>query len=213
MVTEFRQPEGRGCWGRTRSCVSREPLLLATVIGVIAGVVAGCVLHALDPSERVLEGVGFPGEILMRLLKLVVLPLVAGSMIAGVCSLRESTFGMGKVARVTLLYYLITTVIAVLLGLLVVITIRPGRWHPFKGIKTDDEAIATKEKPDVMTAILDVLRNLFPKNAFVAAGNLNILGVITMSILFGLGLTSMGPEADEFVHLIRVFNSVIEKVS
>lgn len=200
--------------GDPRNCLTREPLLTATIIGVVAGVAGGCGLHYLEPSDNLLEAVGFPGEILMRMLRMVVLPLIAGSMIAGVCSLRESTFGMGKVARITLLYYFLTTFTAVLLGLLVVIIIRPGRWHPFQGNedKSTDTDLDKKKKQNVLSAIFGVLRDLFPSNGVAAAADMNILGVITISILFGLGLTGQGTHADSFVHLIKVFNATIEKV-
>lgn len=206
---------GQGCCSKARKCLAREPLLLSTILGVVFGVVVGIALRAVEPSSRVVEVVGFPGEVLMRLLKMVVLPLVAGSMVAGVCSLRASTFGMGKVARVTLLYYLLTTVLAVSIGVLAVLSIRPGRNNPFKQkVHTEvKEDLEEKEsKADLLNSVMDIIRDLFPSNAVGAASEMNILGIITVSILFGLGLSAQGSEADEFVGLVNVFNGVVEKV-
>lgn len=203
-------------FSRSCSCslkvLTKEPLLTATVIGVLAGVAGGCLLYALNPSERVVEVVGFPGEILMNLLRLIVLPLIAGSMVAGVCSLRESTVGMGRVARVTVLYYVATTFTAVVLGILVVTIIKPGRGKPFSGAHRDNAPGKDAKDKDILDAVFDILRSLFPSNVVKSAADMNILGIITASIMFGLGLAAQGPEGNELVQLVHVFNKTIEQV-
>ena len=53
-------------------------------------------------------------------------------------------------------------------------------------------------------ALLGVLRSMFPDNIAVAAVDANILGVITFSLLFGLALAGLGPQADSFIALVHV---------
>ena len=54
------------------------------------------------------------------------------------------------------------------------------------------------------TALLTVFRNMFPDNVAAAAVDMNILGVITFSLLFGLALASLGPQADSFIAAVDV---------
>ena len=98
--------------------------------GVLAGLAGGGVLRAAAGAPWGADAadlLGFPGELMLRLLKMLVLPLVAGSMVAGVCALRGATgAGVGRVARITLAYYAATTATAVALGVLLVVLVQPG---------------------------------------------------------------------------------------
>ena len=73
---------------------------------------------------------------MLRLLKMLVLPLVAASMVSGMCSLRESgsAQSMKRLAKLTAAFYIISTIVAIALGLLLVSTIRPGRNAAFDKI-------------------------------------------------------------------------------
>lgn len=66
-----------------RHCVQHEPLLLATLVGVAVGVVLGTALSFAKLSPLTLEIIGLPGELLMRTLKMLVLPLITASVMAG----------------------------------------------------------------------------------------------------------------------------------
>ncbi|KAG2490985.1 hypothetical protein HYH03_010658 [Edaphochlamys debaryana] len=203
-----------------------EPLLLATLAGVGLGVVLGVALSFADLPSRapgVLELLALPGDLLMRTLKMLVLPLITASVMAGVCALRQSTADMGKVARYTLLYYLGTTLGAVALGIVLVSAIRPGRGSPFDALdsgvgchaanaaKVASHASATSGRSPA-EALLGVVRSAFPDNIFAAAASMNVLGIITVSLLFGAALSVMGPEAAPMVQLIGIFNDAIGKI-
>ncbi|XP_045145304.1 excitatory amino acid transporter 3 [Echinops telfairi] len=100
----------------------------------------------------------FPGEILMRMLKLVILPLIISSMITGVAALDSSI--SGKIGLRAVVYYFSTTLIAVILGIVLVVTIKPGVTQKV------DEIDRVGSTPDVSTvdAMLDLIRNMFPEN-------------------------------------------------
>uniref|UniRef100_A0A452UUJ9 Amino acid transporter n=1 Tax=Ursus maritimus TaxID=29073 RepID=A0A452UUJ9_URSMA len=100
----------------------------------------------------------FPGEILMRMLKLVILPLIISSMITGVAALDSSV--SGKIGLRAVVYYFCTTVIAVILGIILVVSIKPGVSQKV------DEIDRTGSSPEVSTvdAMLDLIRNMFPEN-------------------------------------------------
>ncbi|KAL3151463.1 hypothetical protein ABBQ38_012464 [Trebouxia sp. C0009 RCD-2024] len=208
---------------KVKGMLACEPLLLATIFGVLLGILAGSLIRLGKPSSKAIDLIGFPGEIMLRLLKMLVLPLVAGSMIAGVCSLRGSTSSMAKVARWTLMYYAATTVTAVVLGMVLVTVVKPGRGSPLNGdvVSCGDTQAAAPIPADFaeavqqrtpLDALLDVARNMFPDNVAAAAVNMNILGVITFSLFFGLCLSMVGEDAEPMIKLVDVFNVVIGKM-
>ncbi|NXR02131.1 EAA3 protein, partial [Sagittarius serpentarius] len=100
----------------------------------------------------------FPGEVLMRMLKLIILPLIISSMITGVAALDSSV--SGKIGLRAVVYYFCTTVIAVILGIVLVVTIKPG------APQTANEIDRVGSTPEVSTvdAMLDLIRNMFPEN-------------------------------------------------
>ncbi|KAK9806122.1 hypothetical protein WJX72_002273 [[Myrmecia] bisecta] len=209
------------CLCNLRGWAKDEPLLAATIAGVIAGIVLGMLVRLAEPSLATIDLIGFPGELMLRLLKLLVLPLVSGSMVAGVCALRGSSGNMAHVARTTLLYYTATTVTAVILGIVLVNLFCPGRGSPFGGSNVEDchagaaketSAIPQGQQPFPLQALLEVARNMFPDNIARAAVDMNILGIITVSLLFGWCLSMLGPEADSWIRGVDVFNKVISKM-
>ncbi|EHB04340.1 Excitatory amino acid transporter 3, partial [Heterocephalus glaber] len=100
----------------------------------------------------------FPGEILMRMLKLIILPLIISSMITGVAALDSNV--SGKIGLRAVVYYFCTTIIAVILGIVLVVTIKPGVAQKVSEIDR------TGSTPEVSTvdAMLDLIRNMFPEN-------------------------------------------------
>ncbi|NXO21904.1 EAA3 protein, partial [Cisticola juncidis] len=100
----------------------------------------------------------FPGELLMRMLKLIILPLIISSMIAGVAALDSNI--SGKIGLRAVVYYFSTTVIAVILGIVLVVTIKPGV------TQRASEIHRVGNTPEVSTvdALLDLIRNMFPEN-------------------------------------------------
>lgn len=190
-----------------------DALLILTVLGAVVGIVLGSLLRLAHLSPMAIELLGFPGEIMLRLLKLLVLPLIACSMVSGVCSLRDSSSGMATLAwcdviesstshsvhRYTFAYYALSTALAVLLGIVLVLVIQPGRGQPLSGgaalgCGLDHVAapIGSTGPAGPMAAMLGVLRSLFPDNIVAAAVHMNILGVIVFSLLFGVALSSLG---------------------
>nr|XP_014425091.1 excitatory amino acid transporter 3 [Pelodiscus sinensis] len=100
----------------------------------------------------------FPGELLMRMLKLIILPLIISSIIAGVAVLDSSV--SGKIGLRAVIYYLATTILAVILGIVLVVSMKPGV------SQRAEEIDRTGSTPDITTvdAMLDLIRNMFPEN-------------------------------------------------
>ncbi|KAM9717653.1 excitatory amino acid transporter 3 [Menidia menidia] len=142
-----------------RGVLRRNWLLLATVLSVLLGVSLGVVVREYASLSHLhKQYFGFPGEILMRMLKLVILPLIISSMITGVAALDSEV--SGKIGLRAVIYYFSTTIIAVVLGIILVMTIKPG-------VSQEAEHIdRTGTTPNVTTVdtLLDLIRNMFPEN-------------------------------------------------
>uniref|UniRef100_A0A8C8VFX7 Amino acid transporter n=1 Tax=Pelusios castaneus TaxID=367368 RepID=A0A8C8VFX7_9SAUR len=128
-------------------------------LGVILGTVLGGLLRLLPTlDEDLLVLISFPGDILMRMLKMLILPLIISSLISGLAGLDPKSSGhMGTRAMV---YYLSTTVLAAILGVILVLSIHPGD----PKLKAATGAVAKSEEVSSLDAFLDLIRNLFPEN-------------------------------------------------
>ncbi|XP_045577555.1 excitatory amino acid transporter 3 isoform X3 [Salmo salar] len=142
-----------------KGLLKRNWLLIATIVSVLLGIGLGVLVReyaSLSHLDK--QYFGFPGDILMRMLKLVILPLIISSMITGVAALDSDV--SGKIGLRAVVYYLTTTIIAVLLGIALVITIKPGVSQKAENI---DRTEVTQNVNTVDT-LLDLVRNMFPEN-------------------------------------------------
>ncbi|XP_030643601.1 excitatory amino acid transporter 3-like [Chanos chanos] len=147
----------------SRSLLRKNSLLIATVLSVPAGIALGVfVRDYVFLSHLDKYYFGFPGEILMRMLKLIILPLVISSIITGVAALESDV--SGRIGLRAIVYYFSTTVIAVVLGIVLVMTIKPGESYSYTNVTSPGNS------PDVSTvdAVLDLIRNMLPENLIQA---------------------------------------------
>uniref|UniRef100_A0A671URD1 Amino acid transporter n=1 Tax=Sparus aurata TaxID=8175 RepID=A0A671URD1_SPAAU len=165
-----------------KGLLRRNWLLIATVISVLLGISLGVVVREYASlSQLHKQYFGFPGEILMRMLKLVILPLIISSMITGVAALDSEV--SGKIGLRAVIYYFSTTIIAVILGIILVMTIKPGV------SQTADHIDRTGTTPNVTTVdtLLDLLRNMFPENLVQACFQQSANVVVRAASWPGLG--------------------------
>lgn len=111
-----------------KSCLRTNMLTLLTVGGVVGGVVLGFALRSMRDDRwpaRQISYVNFVGDIFLRMLKSLILPLIVSSLISAIGSLDLSLSGKIGVRAVS--YYLATTICAVIIGIVVVVIIHPGR--------------------------------------------------------------------------------------
>lgn len=158
------------------------------------------------------------GEIFLRLLKMMVVPLVCTSVMTGILGLGDVRL-LGKPGAITVFYYLTTTVIAVVIGLCVVNVIQPGvgTVDPAaleQALKSQEAAeLATKasgsDKPSITTIFKNLLLMLFTDNLFSSAANMNLLPLIVFSIIFAGMLTTMGRRVDTLRDIISQSNDAL----
>ncbi|XP_068458344.1 excitatory amino acid transporter 2-like isoform X4 [Clinocottus analis] len=141
------------------SKMCKNLLLTLTVLGVILGAVSGCLLRVASPIHPdIVMVIAFPGDILMRMLKMLILPLIISSLITGLAGLDAKS--SGRLGTRAMVYYMSTTIIAAVLGVILVLVIHPGN----PKLK---ENLGEGEKNDEVSsldAFFDLIRNLFPEN-------------------------------------------------
>jgi Na+/H+-dicarboxylate symporter len=181
--------------------MKKTPIYKLIFAGMFAGIVVGVLSVTLDWNSFVIDWVKPFGTIFINLLKLIAIPLIMVSLISGVSNLRDIT-KLSRIGGKTLILYLITTVIAVTIGLIAVNSIQPGeylsaekqtelgeRYAGDANMRVTQAAALTQSGP------LQIIVNIVPDNIFGAASsNQNMLQVIFFSILFGVALIMVNSE-------------------
>ena len=149
----------RSCCGAVLRRLRKDLLLVLLIVGVFIGFAVGAAVNEpvnaiKDPEKKAttIMLIGFPGELFMNMLKLLILPLIVASMITALATLDSKA--TGKIGRRTVIYYLGTMLIAVLLGIVLVVAIRPGERS-----RPDEAEDAPQTKPyRGLDSLLDLLR-------------------------------------------------------
>ncbi len=172
------------------------------IIGIIFGVILGGVVGSFFPEIGI--KLGFLGTLFLNALKMIVLPLVVVSITLSIMKVGN----LGSLGIKTLIYYLITTGIAVFIGIVVVNVIHPG----------DGGMQLTGQMPDIVSAkenmsLVDVLLLKFiSPNLFNSAEEFEILPLIIASILFGAAFASLGKENKVIVDVFTILDKAIMKI-
>ncbi|XP_070397723.1 excitatory amino acid transporter 3 [Nothobranchius furzeri] len=150
------EPAAERKWRAFTSYVKENNLIVASLVAVVLGIVLGVVLKTyVILTDEQQEYIKFPGEILMRMLQFVSVPLITTSVTLGVAGLSINT--SRHIAFRATLYFTITTLVAVTIGLILAVIIRPGAVNhlgqDFTGSNTDFSTI---------DALLDLGRNMVP---------------------------------------------------
>lgn len=130
-------------------------LIIGAAVGFLIGILVNSPVNLISDPEKKATTVmlmAFPGELLMNMLRMLILPLVMASLITAVSGLNPAE--AGKIGRRTLIYYMSTMVLAALLGLLLVLTIEPGK----RDKPGEQESSDNKVEYRNLDSILDMLR-------------------------------------------------------
>uniref|UniRef100_A0A8C3IND7 Amino acid transporter n=1 Tax=Chrysemys picta bellii TaxID=8478 RepID=A0A8C3IND7_CHRPI len=198
-------------------------LLLSTVCAVVLGIGVGVLVREYGKLSNLDKFYfAFPGEVLMRMLKLIILPLIISSMITGVAALDSSV--SGKIGLRAVVYYFCTTVIAVILGIVLVVTIKPGV------SQKADEIDRTGSTPEVTTVdcitdkcfTISFGRVRIQKKTYnktkeykivgMYSDGINVLGLIVFCLVFGIVIGKMGEKGQVLVDFFNALNDATMKI-
>ncbi|XP_039768942.1 neutral amino acid transporter A [Ornithorhynchus anatinus] len=163
---------GPGPGGRARRCLGlarRHLLVVLTVAAVAAGLGLGAAARGLSGPQA--ARLAFPGELLLRMLRLLILPLVLCSLVTGAASLDAAS--LGRLGGLAVAYFLLTTLGASALAVALAFVVRPGAGAGPGALQAGALALgdppAAPAPKDTVDSFLDLIRNLFPSNLVVAA--------------------------------------------
>lgn len=166
-------------------------ILIALLLAVGFGLAVPSDARVLGVA--VVDVCSFVGTLFLRALKMLVVPLIAASIIAGVASV-GGTRDIGRLGLKTTGYYLLTSTLAILVGLAIVRVVQPGivdgvPARDLIGLSADTEAVTQKVGGRSGKDVVEVFLRLIPENVLKDAAEGEMLGVIFFSLLFGFFMT------------------------
>lgn len=198
------------------------------LFGIIAGIVLGALLGGLWPEAGLT--LKFVGDLFIRFLMMIVMPLIIAAMVSGIARLGDIS-QLGSLGSRTLGYYIGTTALAVITGIVLVLWIQPGK----AGLEHSKESITrseahdridgntmpldkrpaarfTQEKRSIGDVLKEVIGGLVPSNIFKAMANNEILPVITFSLLLGAALSMTGEAGRTAILFFNSLNEAMMKI-
>lgn len=151
-------------------------LILRVTIALVLGLVVG-----LLGGQQVAGWLAPFGELLLRLLKFLIVPIVLFTLMVGI---NQASIGsMGRIGRKLMTYYVATSALAIIVGLAVATLLKPG-----SGMVLDKSAsVDVPHNPGIVKVVLGIV----PDNIFTAFTELNLLGIIFTAIVFGIALLKL----------------------
>ncbi|MGQ0764377.1 MAG: dicarboxylate/amino acid:cation symporter [Gemmatimonadota bacterium] len=194
-------------------------ILIGLVLGGTAGILANILLGPTNEwVQRINHYVAGPiGQIFLRMLFMIVIPLVFASIALGVAGLGDIR-RVGRVGSKAIGYFFASTALAATLGLVIVSIVRPGERIP---PETRSELMATYatdassrvEAAATSTFGIETLVNIVPRNPIRSAAELDMLGTIFFGIVFGAALTLIASErAKPMISWLEALNDVVIKI-
>lgn len=190
------------------------------IIGLILGLNWGLLSGVLGVSEFTSGYIRPVGTIFINLLKLIAVPLVLASLVVGVSSLNDMT-RLSKMGGKTVGIYMVTTMLAITIGLTVVNILQPGASLPeetrrglmesySENVEGRDADAELLQERNMMQYFVDIV----PENFFQSASNnSNMLQIVFVAILLGIGLVNIPAQKGEpLIHFFESLNDVIIKI-
>lgn len=174
----------------------------AIFAGLVLGILTG--LFLADLFKPILTVTGIIGSVYMSSLNMMIFPLVFCSIIMGITSI-GSARTTGRITGAAMLFFIGTTTLASLIGIILPRLIRLGKGVRFEMVESDIEAAK-------MTGILDTLQTLIPSNPIAAFVEGNMLQVLVFAVIIGFTLISIGEKGDPFLKVIVSLNEVCIKI-
>lgn len=187
----------------------RMPLLLKIAIGFFLGIIFGFIAAPMLPTSPVLKDTVMPfldliGRIFLRLLTMLIVPLVFSSLVAGAASVGDAR-KLGRIGIKTIILYLITTAVAIVLGLLIGNLIQPGTGMNIPANLTQS---VREAKP-----VYDVILDIFPSNPVASMVNANMLQIIVFALFVGVACVLAGEKGLKVAAFFENFAEVMYSVT
>lgn len=184
--------------------MKKTSLTVKVLSGLVLGAIVGLLINLFAPGafENLNTYLFVPlGQIFLSLIKMLVVPLVLFSIILGTAGLGDPA-KLGRIGFKTIAYFLITTTIAIVIGLGLAAVIKPGLAGDFD---LENASFESEEAPSVA----DTLLSIVPENPIAAMTEGNMLQIIVFAVFVGLALTALGEKTKGVVNLIEQGNEIM----
>lgn len=171
-------------------------ILIAFVVAIIAGIIFGSSIEFVQPL----------GDLFLRLIKFIIVPLILSTLVVGVASIGDMK-KLGRIGGKTVVYYLATTTIAVSIGLMAGALFSPGA-----GLNITVPSGETPEATET-GGVVEIVLNIVPTNPIAGLTDANVLQIIFFAIFLGLGITMVGEKAQPVYRLFDGFAEIMYKIT
>lgn len=159
------------------------------VIGLVAGIAIGAIFYGNAAVVQYLKPIG---DIFIRLIKMIVVPIVVSSIVVGVAGVGDMK-KLGQLGGKTLLYFEGITTFAIVIGLCFANLFQPGAGVDMKNLqKSDISAYVNTTEQVESHSFIDTFVNIVPTNIIDSLAKGDMLAVIFFSVMFGLGVAAIG---------------------
>ncbi|RAP33388.1 dicarboxylate/amino acid:cation symporter [Candidatus Marinamargulisbacteria bacterium SCGC AG-410-N11] len=194
-------------------------ILVSIVLGFIIGIILREKAAFFEPIITILS---IFGKIFIRLLKMIIIPIVFSSLVVGIINL-GNVRNLGKLGVRTFIYYMSTTIMAVLIGMACVNLIQPGENanltdNNLSSIQSElvssssEKVMSIKENASKQNQIENLV-NYVPDNIFNSIVDENMIGIIIFSLIFGCALLTIGRNKDLMTGFVEGINDIMLKIT
>jgi Na+/H+-dicarboxylate symporter len=170
-------------------------LTLFIMIGLIAGIILGAILHHMIADAEMLTKIAgyfsIVTDLFLRLIKMIIAPLVFATLVAGIVHMGD-TSALGRIGLRTMTWFVGATLVSLTLGLILVNLLQPGVGNVALTLPPTD---ATADIAKGSINLKEFITHLVPKSVIEAMANNEILPIVVFSVFFGVAMTAVGEKA------------------
>lgn len=155
---------------------------------MMLGIVMGILFPQFSQDIRIIS------TIFLRMIKLIIVPLLFGTLVVGIAGHSDDLKAIGKLAFKTLVYFEIVTTLALFIGLVAVNLVKPGAGIV---LPVSPSTFAAAQVPQEKITVQSMIEHIVPKSFFEAAANNDVLQVVFFAILFAVALTQVKGKSKE----------------
>lgn len=191
---------------------NNNKLFIAIIVALILGVVLGGIIHYQFPDTKEVfsKNIKLLGTIFIRMVQMIIAPLVFSTLVVGIAKMGDMKM-VGRVGAKAMAWFISASLISLLLGMVLVNTLAPGKGT---NIKMDDTSSASELLEKTQSFSLEeFVKHVIPKSIFEAFATNEILQIVIFSILFGIALSAFSKkEAKPIIKLLDSISHVVLKM-
>ena len=186
-----------------------KPLYKSLYFQVVTAIVIGVVVGFLFPETG--AAMKPLGDGFIKLIKMIIAPIIFCTVVVGIAGM-EDMKRVGKIGGLALLYFEVVSSVALIVGLLIVNIVQPGRGMHVDVGSLDGKSVAAYTAPGQMASTTDYLMNVIPSTLVDAFAKGEILQVLLIAVLFGFALHSFGGRGTIIFDFIEKLSHVLFKI-